>query len=284
VLYLAGARWGLAYAGGSLLALLAGAYLLLSPPAKARRQQLKDFDAKLAALRKRMLQGAQVVTVKHQKRQQAFDVNMTELRATLKRYCSEGDEITQVLREQTGEHKNNFLRGHMLRDHIAEISGLTASMIPMLESYGVESALDVHKLGVYGVPVIGPELALEMLQWREHVEQRFKFKPEHGITAADMERAKQAATERFKISQARKILIGARHLDSLAMVGKAALRRSARDFETLSSKWKAIAREKGSYEQNRTQLERTLNSSKETLIGATVGILVVGGLVTLIFG
>jgi len=157
-------------------------------------------------------------------------------------------------------------------------------MIPMLESYGVETALDVHKLGVYGVPVLSQELALEMLQWREILEQNFTFKPEHGVTAADLEHAQQAATHRFKISQARKILIGARHLDSLAMVGKTTLERSGRDFNALSTKWKEIAREKGNYQLGRTKLERSINSSPAVIITVALAIPIIGGLVSLIFG
>jgi len=269
---------------GSLLALGAGACLLFAPQCKARRQAVQELDTQLNKLRSRMLHCARTVGGKHQHRKKQFDANMAELRATVKRYCSEDDKIKDVLRDQAGAAKNDFLRGHLLRDHIAEIPGLTASTIPMLESYGVETALDVHKLGVYGVPIMSPALALEMLQWRELVERKFVFKPAHGVTAADMARAQQAATQRFKIAQARKILIGARHLDSLAMVGKATLKRSARDFDTLSSRWKEVAREKGNYQLSRTKLERTINSSPAAIIAVALAIPIVGGLVSWIAG
>ncbi len=284
VVCLAGAASGIAWAVGSVLALGTGAYLLLSPPGKARRQELQNFDTKLGQLRNRMLHMGRAIAGKHQKRKRQFDSNMAELRKTVQRYCTEGDELKKILRERTGAHKNDFLRGHLVRDHLADIPGLTTSMIPMLESYGVETALDVHKLGVYGVPLLSPEVALEMLQWRELIEQRFVFKPEHGVTAADLERAQQAATHRFKISQARKILIGARHLDSLALVGKAALKRTAREFETFSSKWKEIARAKGQYQLSRTKLERSLNSSPAVIISVALAAVIVGGLMALIFG
>jgi DNA-binding helix-hairpin-helix protein with protein kinase domain len=230
-----------------------------------------------------MLHSARTVGSKHQHRKKQFDANMAELRATAKRYRSEGDEIKDVLREQAGAAKNDFLRGHLLRDHIADIPSLTASTIPMLESYGVETALDVHKLGLYGVPVMSPSLALEMLQWRELVQRQFVFSPAHGVTAADMARAQQAATQRFKIAQARKILIGARHLDSLAMVGKSALKRSGRDYDALSTKWKEVARERGSYQQSRTQLEQTINSSPAAVVSVALAIPIVAGIVSLIF-
>ncbi len=284
VLCLLGGVTGYAWVASSLLALGAGGYLWFSPPGKARRQKLLDYDTKLGQLRNHMLQVARNVSGRHQKRKRQFDNNMTELRKTVQRYLSEGDELKKVLREQTGSHKNDFLRSHLVRDHLADIPGMTTSMIPMLESYGVESALDVHKLGVYGVPLLSPEMALELLQWRDLVEQQFVFKPEHGVTAADLERAQQAATQRFKISQARKILIGARHLDSLALVGKASLKRTGREFETHSTKWKEIARERGRYQQSRTKLEQLLNISPAVIASVSVAIVVVGGLVRLIFG
>jgi DNA-binding helix-hairpin-helix protein with protein kinase domain len=284
LLCLGGIASSLALAFGCLLALASGAYLLLSPAGKARRQKLIDFDTNLQKLRRHMLQMGRTTSDRYKKRKRQFDANLRELRATVKRYCSEGDQLKDVLRAQKGKHKNTFLRGHLLRDHVADIQGLAPGMIPMLESYGVETALDVHKLGVYGVPGLSPELALEMLQWRELVEQQFVYKPEHGVTAEDLERTKQAATHRFKLSQARRILIGARHLESLALVGKAAVRRSGREFENIKVKWKQVAREKGAYQLSRTRLERAINSSPAVVASVAIAIPIVGGLISLIFG
>ncbi len=284
VLCLLSALSGYAWIAGTLLALGAGAYLLLSKPGKARRQKLVGYDNKLAQFRNRMLQVAHTITAKHQQRKKNFDANLDELRQTIKRYCTEGDQLEEVLRQQTGIHKNKFLRGHMLRDYFGEIPGLAQSMIPMLESYGVESALDVHKLGVYGVPIITPELALEMLQWREILEQRFVFKPEHGVTVAELKQAKNLATRRFKTSQARKILIGAKHLESITSVAKTAQKRSLREFEALSTDWKAVAREKGTYQNSRTKPERLINTSPATLIGVAAGIPILCGILSLLFG
>ena len=284
LLCLGGIASSISLALGVLLALGCGAYLLLSPAGRARRQELLDFDVKLQKLRRRMLQMGRTTSDRYKKRKRQFDANLRELRETVKRYCSEGDQLRDVLREQKGQHKNRFLRSHLVRDYVADIPGLNPGMVPMLESYGVETALDVHKLGVYGVPGLSPELALELLQWRELIEQQFVYKPEHGVTAEDLERTKQAATHRFKLSQARKILIGARHLESLAMVGKAAVKRSVREFETVKEKWKQIARQKGAYQQSRTKLERTINSSPAAVASVAVAIPIVGGLLSLIFG
>ncbi len=284
LLCLGGIASGISLLLGALLSVGAGGYLILSQPGKSRRRKLQSFDNKLAKLRNHMLHLGQQLRTKHQHRRKQFDNNMAELRETVKHYCSEGDQIKQVLRQQTSQHKNNYLRSLILRDHIDEIPGLNASLIPMLESYGVESALDVHKLGVYGVPSMSAELAMELLQWRQDVEQGFEFKPEHGVTAADLERTQNAAIQRFKISQARKILIGARHLDSLAMVGKAAVKRAGRDFDTFRTQWKELARSKGEYQQSRTPLERKINRSPAGIIAVAVAIPVVGGLMSLIFG
>jgi DNA-binding helix-hairpin-helix protein with protein kinase domain len=282
VLCVGGAFHGAAYVTGLVLVLASGGYLLLGPPCKARRMAILQFDQQLRQLRLQMLQFAQKVTIVYQKRKQQFDANMTELRTTVQRYCSEGDQLKEILQEQAGAQKNHFLRSHLIRDHVADIPGLTEGLIPMLESYGVESALDAHKLGIYGVPSLSPDLAIELLQWRQLVEQQFKFKPEHGITTQDLERSQQLATQRFKMAQARKILIGAQHLDSLAVVGKATVRRSARDFEVLSQKWKKIARKKHATQQQRTKLERSLNASVTTVTTALIAIPIVGGLLALL--
>jgi len=275
---------GYVWIAGALLSLGTGAYFFLSKPAQARRQKLLDYDNKLSQFHNRMVQVGNAINTKHQRRKSNFDSNMEELRQTVKRYCSEGDQLENVLREQTSTHKNNFLRKHMLRDYFHEIPGLTQSMIPILESYGVESALDVHKLGVYGVPIISPELALEMLQWREITEQRFVFKPEHGVTVAELKQAKHLATRRFKISQARKILIGAQHLESITAVATAAQKRSLREFEALSTDWKTIAREKGNYQNSRTKLECHINSSPPAILAAAAGIPILCGILSLFFG
>lgn len=283
VLCVGGAASIWSWYAGAAMSLGAGTFLLTGKAPKARREKLMKYDTALSQLRNKLLQLSRTISLRHQKRKHDFDSNMDELRGTVKRYCSEGDQVKDVLREQACETKNEFLREHLLRDHIAEIPGLTSGMIPMLESYGVESALDVHKLGVYGVPVISPELALELLRWRETIEQQFKFKPDHGVTAADLQRAQQAAIQRFKISQARKILIGARHLESLAAVGNAAVKRSLKEFESLSSKWKEIARGRGEYQQSRTRIERVLNDSPAVIVPVMLGIPIICGLIALFF-
>ncbi len=272
------------YVIGSLLALGAGGFLLFSKPGKGRRAKLADYDRKLAQLRNQMLKMADKTSKKYQQRNKQFDANMAEVRNTVKRYYSEGDELKELLKQQTGAHKNNYLRGFIIRDHIADIPGITASMVPMLESYGVETALDVHKVGVYGVPRLSPEAAIELLQWRTLIEQQFEFKPEHGVTTQDLEKANHAATQQFKISQARKILIGARHLESLALVCKSALKKSGREFEKYTSKWKEIARERGTYQQSRFKLERLMNSSPNVIITVSMAIPVIGWFVSVIFG
>ena len=277
------ASW-IPYGLGSLLALGAGGFLIFGKQGKGRREKLEEYDKKLAKLRNHMLQMGHKTTQKYQQRKRQFDANLAELRKTVKRYCSEGDQLKELLKQQTGESKNNYLRGFQIRDHIADIAGLTPSLIPMLESYGVETALDVHKLGVYGVPRLSPELAIELLQWRTLVEQRFEFKPEHGVTARDLEKAQQAATQRFKISQARKILIGARHLDSLATVGKSGIKKSGRDFEKYSAMWKEIARERGAFQNRRLKLERLINISPPVILIVSFAIPIIGWFVSVIIG
>ena len=68
----------------------------------------------------------------------------------------------------------------------------------MLESFGVESANDVERIRLYGIPSIDPETVMELLQWRRDVEQTFVFNPEHGITLADVGAAKEMAVRQVQ--------------------------------------------------------------------------------------
>ena len=108
LLCLGGVASWISWALGSMMALGAGAFLLLSPAGKSRRQGLHDFDAKLLQLRNRMLQLGRKISLKYQQRKKQFDANMAELRTTVKRYCSEGDQLKEILREQAGEQKKQF--------------------------------------------------------------------------------------------------------------------------------------------------------------------------------
>ena len=88
----------------------------------------------------------------------------------------------------------------------------------MLESYNVETALQIDSLMLAGIPNVSTGVVLELTQWRAELERRFKFQPDHGVTEKHLEEAEEAATQRFKTVQARKILMGSKQLDAIVQV------------------------------------------------------------------
>jgi DNA-binding helix-hairpin-helix protein with protein kinase domain len=55
-----------------------------------------------------------------------------------------------------------------------------------LASYGIETAADVVRRRIEGVPGFGPHLAAHLLAWRQVIEQRFKFYPNEPVNPADI--------------------------------------------------------------------------------------------------
>lgn len=74
----------------------------------------------------------------------------------------------------------------------AKIPGIGPGRKAMLQSYNIETAWDVHRYRVMGVPGFGPALARELDKWRKELESKFRFDPtkgvdQHQIAALDRE-------------------------------------------------------------------------------------------------
>jgi hypothetical protein len=153
----------------------------------------------------------------------------------------------------------------------------------MLEAYSVESAQDVERIKLYGIPSIDPETVMELLQWRTDVERQFHFKPEHGITLADVGQAKELAVRRFKISQARMILTGAKQLESLADVGGDEQKLALAGFHREAESWSKLAREFRDFQSGRRWFERHINRSAPFIAGLAAGLPFVAAVVYVVF-
>jgi DNA-binding helix-hairpin-helix protein with protein kinase domain len=156
---------------------------------------------------------------------------------------------------------DEFLREHSIHDLRQRIYGLTESHVALLESYGIESAYDVEKIKLYGVPSISNTLMIELLNWRAEVERSFVFRPEHGVTLDNLKSIESAAIQRFKMSQARKILMGDERLKAQADAGKEALVQVLTAYDNEVRQWRKSAEEYTSFQKTRTLLERLLNRS-----------------------
>jgi len=179
-----------------------------------------------------------------------------------------------------GAQKDDFLRKHLICYDVRKIAGLTNSLVPMLESYGIESAYDVDKLNLTGIPSIHTNLALELLQWRTVIERQFAYQPEHGVTLQDMRHSETIATWRFKVSQARRVLLATTRLQAIADMAQSELDQALAKFDKRAGQWLEIARHLRDFQSERHELEFRLNRAPMTLLALTIGAPLVSGLFT----
>jgi hypothetical protein len=98
------------------------------------------------------------------------------------------------------------------------------------------------------------------------------FNPEHGITLASVGQTKELAVRRFKIAQARKILAGAKQVETLAEVGEADLDRALAQFDGALEQWKAKAKQFRDSQSGRWWLEMLINRAPSVTIGLGLAI------------
>jgi DNA-binding helix-hairpin-helix protein with protein kinase domain len=265
--------WSLVGLGaGSALSLIYGLLLILGKQAGTRRQAVEDFHQSLETAKTALTKRAQAMEYHHRQQESSFGRTADDLKAEIDRYRHAGENLRDVIAQNQESHKADFLRQFLIRDYGRRIPTLTASQVTMLESYSVESANDVTRLKLYGIPSIDPETVMELMQWRAEVERGFVFNPDHGITLADVGALKDAAVRRFKISQARKILTAARQLDSLADIGRTDLARSLVAFDDASDQWRNTARQLQEFEASRRVPERWINRSWTSIMAWSLGV------------
>ena len=218
-------------AAGTVLSLVLAATLIFSKKAKAVRKTRDDHENWLQNGLNTLAKRAQSLEYQYGVREQAFNRSHDEFQNEIHMYRTAAENIRDVIAQLQEVQKSEFLRQFLVRDYIRQISGLTVSDVTMMESFGMDTANDVDRMRLYGVPGLDPEIVMELLDWRREVAQKFVFNPEHGITLASVGQTKELAVRRFKIAQARKILAGAKQVETLADVGKADLTRALAQFE-----------------------------------------------------
>lgn len=273
---------GAALATGALLSMLIAGVLLFGKRGRARRQEARRHNEWLEQHRSSLAKLADTIEFQHRKREAAFAKSTEDLRAEMGRFRATGDQLRDVFVEHREMQKSDFLRGYLIRDNMRSISGLTNSQVAILESYGVESANELERLRLYGIPSVDSEVVMELLQWRTQIERGFTFNPDHGVKIADLESAKEIAVRRFKISQARKILAAAKQLEALAEAGKVELSRSMRPFEAAIAQWKEMAKQFRDFQSGRHPLERFINRSPQVTISLALAVPAIAGILYLI--
>jgi DNA-binding helix-hairpin-helix protein with protein kinase domain len=253
-------------------------YLLFCKKSKSQRKAVVDFNDWLEKSLVGLARMSQSIERQHEQRKEAFHNSVEDLQLEIKRYRSEGAQLKEVIMQQGSELKSNFLRQHLIRDDTRKIAGLTTSHLALLESFGVETANDVERLKLYGVPNIDEDLTMELLHWRQQVERGYVFNPEHGEILAELRGGGEAGVRRFKVSQARKILTGQEQLQALAAARKAELTQVLSQYEVATSQWLKVAKQLRDFQNGRRPLERLINHSPWSTASAAAGIAAAAGL------
>lgn len=284
VLCLATPWQGVAGLVGVAVAWLAGAYLLAAAEPRQRRRNARQREAELEKQGGQLRKIGRLIQKNYQKRRQRYEQAADEVRKTFAHYRAEGDELKEILKEHRSTHFEDFLREQLIRDAAHNIPGLSPPLVSMLESFGVETARDVSQVSLAGIPNVHAELVLELLQWRAQVEQQFQFQPDHGVTEQHLQVAELLATRRFKLVQARKVLMGASQLHQMARVGEAELNSALARFDELAGEWLKLAKEHRRHESRRRPLEREASHSVIRVVGLMIAAPVLAGLLWLLFG
>ncbi len=256
-----------AVAGGALGSLGTMLGLLLGPSGKKRRMKLDKFDQTLNEGLQRVATAAHQIEAAHNGRKAEYDNYAAVLGVGRKRYEADTENIQTILKEVREEQKEEFLQGFSLRDYRRKIPGLEPVLVVTLESYNVETAAELDKHLLAGIPNIDQELIMELLSWRAKMEEKFQFKTDDGITERELHANRQEATRLFKISQARKLISGAKRLRAMVHAGKGMLDKDMAVFKRLANQWREIARKRQDSQAGRTKLERFLNGSTSILLG-----------------
>ncbi|WP_442484523.1 hypothetical protein [Aeoliella sp. SH292] len=94
----------------------------------------------------------------------------------------EQKEVDSISKQTEHQQRNSYLSQHFVAH--AQIDGLGDGRLAVLESYGIETALDVTETKVRNVPGFGRKLAKRLCAWRIRVENGFRYDPARGIPRA----------------------------------------------------------------------------------------------------
>jgi DNA-binding helix-hairpin-helix protein with protein kinase domain len=259
--------------GGALLVSLTFAMALIaSKQARKHRKTVDDFHDWLSQAQEGLWQRGQAIAALHAQRESAFLRSKDDFRNAIEAYRTADTNLQNVLVQHREAQRSDFLRQFLIRDYFRKIPGLNPSQVIMLESFGIESANDVERLRLYGIPSIDGELVIELMDWRSTVERGFNFTPEHGISLSEVGVAKEAAVRRYKISQARKILTGSKQLETLAAGGRSELALNLTQFNQAADQWRGVAEQLTDYQSGRRSFERLINESSSRILALALGV------------
>ncbi len=266
-----------ALAAGTLGSLASGATLLVSKVAKEKRREHDRLAKDLADEQHTLQRKARAITTAHAKRQASFEESTVELKAEAAHYRGADHQLKDVLAVFRMTQLNNFLTNRLIFDHAAEIPGMTPALTAVLQSYGIESPLDVDRIKLLGIPMVSDGLILELNAWRDRVARQFVFKSEHGVNFSDADGGGKAAVTRFKVSQARRILMASHHLNTLAEGSRDRLERELNYFDRSAEPARELAKKLRGFQSARRSWERAINKSPLFIAAAALAGPAIGG-------
>jgi DNA-binding helix-hairpin-helix protein with protein kinase domain len=269
---------------GGIGSLASGAFLYLNKDAKSRRRDDDQLVNQLTEEQNEVARKSRAIAAAHAQRKATYDKSVAELKAEAAHYQAADGQLKDVLTLIRMTQQNRFLASHLIQDHIREIPGMTPALAAVLQSYGIESPLDVDSIRLIGVPMLHDGLSLELIAWRDRVARQFTFKTEHGVNPANATAGGKEAVARFKLAQARRILMASRQLDSLAHAHRERLQRELNFFDRSAEPARTLAKNLRDLRTARRPLERAINRSPLTLAAAALAAPVAGALLYWLFG
>lgn len=271
-------------AAGTIGSLATAGLLAFGKAGTGRRRDLEQRDATLNEGLRRLAAEARTVSANHNQRREEYDAYAANVSTGVGRYQADTEDLDTILKQLRVEQKDDFLRSYSIRDYRRRIPGLTQPMVAVLESYSIDSAYQIDKTLLTGVPYLSPAVTTELLDWRERVEQKFEYRPEEGLSERELNADRQEATRRFKISLARKILQGAKQMRAMAFAANGQLDKELKRYKKFVEEWRALAHERQNSQTARSPWEAKLNHSVGVLIGLGIGAPLIGLALWSMFG
>ncbi len=98
-------------------------------------------------------------------------------------------KLEELRRNQHRLQLERFLDSFQIEK--AKIEGVGSGRKQTLESYGIETAADIERHKLRGIPGFGPKLQSALLNWRAGLERRFIFDPSRAIDPRDIAKVEQ---------------------------------------------------------------------------------------------
>ena len=141
-----------------------------------------------------------------------------ELEAAVDEYrklpAAKTQAVSKLKNERHARQLNDYLDRFLLRR--ASINGIGLAKTTTLASFGIESAADIKRNAILGIPGFGPATADKLLAWRAQHEKRFVYNPAPNQSDVAAQAKLDAEFANRSVALAKKIAGGQTELVQLA--------------------------------------------------------------------